>query len=57
MKKYSQNGFQECFQNLYSHWQKCTYAKGEYFEGNVAYMIVLFCTSKKQSVYINKNPA
>jgi hypothetical protein len=44
LKSYSQNGFQGCFQRLYSHRWKCTYAKGDYFEGNVAYMIVLFCT-------------
>jgi transposase len=23
LKRLSQNGFQECFQNYYSHWQKC----------------------------------
>jgi hypothetical protein len=34
-KKLSQHGFQECFQHLYSRWQKCTAAQGEYFEGNV----------------------
>jgi hypothetical protein len=28
LKKLSQNGFQECFQQLYSHWQKYTVAKG-----------------------------
>jgi len=43
LKRYPQNGFQECFQHLYSPWQNCTYAKGDYFEGSVAYMIVLFC--------------
>jgi len=28
----SQNGFQECFQHLYSRWQKCIFAQGDYFE-------------------------
>lgn len=31
----SQNGFQECFQSLYTRWQKCVTAEGNYFEGNV----------------------
>jgi hypothetical protein len=32
----SLNGFQECFQHLYSRWQKCIVVQGDYFEGNVA---------------------
>jgi hypothetical protein len=36
LKRLSQHGFQECFQHLYSRWQKCIVAQGEYFEGNVA---------------------
>ena len=28
LKRLSQNGFQECFQDLYSSWQKCTDAQG-----------------------------
>jgi hypothetical protein len=36
LKMLSQNGFQECFQHLYSHWQKCVVAKGGRFESNVA---------------------
>jgi len=36
LKRLSQNGFEECFQHLYSHWQKCIAAQGDYFEGNVA---------------------
>jgi hypothetical protein len=48
LKRYSQSSFQKCFQHLYSRWQKCTYAKGDYFERNVAYVIVLLCTSQKQ---------
>ena len=36
LKRLLQNGFQECFQTLYSHWQKCIFARGDYFEGNVA---------------------
>jgi hypothetical protein len=29
------NGFQECFQELYKHWQKCVTARENCFEGNV----------------------
>jgi hypothetical protein len=36
LKKLSKNGFQECFQHLYSRWQKCIFAQGECFEGNDA---------------------
>jgi hypothetical protein len=36
LKRLSQNSFQECFQNLYSHWQKRVFVRGDYFEGNVA---------------------
>jgi len=35
LKRLPQNGFHECFQHLYSRWQKCTFAQGEYFERNV----------------------
>jgi len=35
-KRLSKNCFQECFQHLYSCWQKCIVAKGNYLEGNVA---------------------
>jgi hypothetical protein len=28
LNRLSQNGFQECFQHLYSSWQKCTVAQG-----------------------------
>jgi hypothetical protein len=42
LKRLSQNGFQGCFQQLYSRWQKCIFVHGEYFEGNVAEMTVLF---------------
>ena len=47
LKTVSQNGFQECFQHLCSHWQKCIVAQGDYFEGNVVSFIVLFCVSHK----------
>ena len=30
LKRLSQNGFQECFQHLYSRWQKCIIAQGNY---------------------------
>ena len=36
LKRLSQNGVQECFQQLYSCWQKCVVAQGDSFEGNVA---------------------
>jgi hypothetical protein len=36
LKRLSQNGFQACFQYLYSRWQKCMFAQGDYFEGTVA---------------------
>jgi hypothetical protein len=35
LKRLSQNGFQERFQQLYSRWQKCVDAEGNCFEGNV----------------------
>jgi hypothetical protein len=28
----SKNGFQESFQRLYEHWQKCVTGRGNYFE-------------------------
>jgi len=36
LKRLVQNGFKECFQHLYSRWQKCSVAQRESFEGNVA---------------------
>jgi transposase len=47
LKRLSQNGFQECFPHLDSRWQKCVVAQGDYFEGNAASVIVMFCTSQK----------
>ena len=47
LKILSQNGFQECFQHFYSHWQKCLVAQWDYLEGNEAYSIVLFCVFQK----------
>ena len=35
LKRLSQNGFRECFQHHHSGWQKCIFAQGDYFEGNV----------------------
>ena len=29
LKRLSQNGFRECFQRLYSRWQKCIVAQGK----------------------------
>jgi len=34
LKRLSQNGFQECFQHLYSRWQKCVVAEEDCFEGS-----------------------
>jgi hypothetical protein len=42
LKGLSQNSFQEYFQHFYSTWQKCLFSQGDYFEGNVALVIVLF---------------
>jgi hypothetical protein len=36
MRRKSWKGFQECFQHLYSRWQNCIFAKGDYFESHVA---------------------
>jgi hypothetical protein len=47
LKRLSQNDFQACFQYLYSRWQKCIVAQGDYFEGTVAEMVVLFCIFRK----------
>jgi len=48
LERLSENGFQECFQQLYSLWQKCVFAQGDYFEGNVGNnCIVLYCSEIK----------
>jgi hypothetical protein len=36
LKSLSRNGFQECFQQLYTRWRKCIFAQRGYFERNVA---------------------
>jgi hypothetical protein len=36
LKRLSQNGFQGCFQHLYSHWPKRIVAQGDYSEVNAA---------------------
>jgi hypothetical protein len=36
LKRVSQNGFQECFQHIYSLWQRCTVAYGDCYEGTEA---------------------
>jgi hypothetical protein len=36
LKRLSQNGFKERFQHLYSRWQTCVVAEGDFVEGNVA---------------------
>jgi hypothetical protein len=36
VKRLSQNGFRECFQQLYSCWQKYIVAQGDYLKGKVA---------------------
>ena len=35
LKRLSRNGFQECFQHIYSGWQKWIVAKRKHFEGNI----------------------
>ena len=30
LKIFKKNGFQNCFQRLYSRWQKCIVAQGDY---------------------------
>jgi len=42
LQRLSQNDFQWCFQQLDSHWQKCIVAQGDYFEGNVHWMLYYF---------------
>ena len=42
LKRLVQRGYQKCFQQLYSRWQKCIVVHGEYIEENVTEMIVLF---------------
>jgi hypothetical protein len=42
------NVFQECFQLLYSRWQKFIVAQGFYFEGNKAYIFVPFSISQRK---------
>jgi hypothetical protein len=32
------NIFQQCFQQLYKHWQTCVVANGDYFEGGCGYV-------------------
>jgi hypothetical protein len=49
LKRLSQNGFQECFPNLHNPWQNCIVAQGDYTEGNVGQIVVLFCISQKRS--------
>jgi hypothetical protein len=48
LKRLVQRGFQECFQQLYSRRQKCIVVHEEYFEGNVAEMIVLLVFLRKK---------
>jgi hypothetical protein len=50
LKWLSQNSYQECVQHLYSRWQNCVLAQGDYFERNVAYKIVLFYISQKKVI-------
>ena len=35
LRQLYENGFQEWFQSLYTGWQKCVTAEGNYFEENV----------------------
>jgi hypothetical protein len=36
LKRLSQNGFHECYQRLYSRWQRCLFAQKEDYEANLA---------------------
>jgi len=36
MKRLSQNGFQECFQQLYSHWKEFRVPQRDYLQRNIA---------------------
>jgi len=47
LKRLPQKAFQECCEQIFVGWLKFVVAQGGYFEGNVAYMIVLFCISQK----------
>ena len=47
LKRLPQNGFHKCFKHIYSGWQKFIVAQEDYFDGNVAWMIVMFCISQK----------
>jgi len=47
LKRLSQNAFHEFFQHN-SLWRKCRVAQGDYFDGNVAEIIVVLCSSQKQ---------
>jgi hypothetical protein len=47
LKRISQNGLQECFQHLYSRWQKCLFAQVDYSKSNVAKSFVLFFIYRK----------
>ena len=50
LEGFSQDGFQECFQHLYSHWQKCIFARGDHFEGNVAKWLYCFVFLKNKVI-------
>ena len=41
--------FHECLHQLYSRWQTYIVAQRNYFEGDVAYIIILLCTIQKCS--------
>jgi hypothetical protein len=47
LKRLSHDDFQEYYQQLFSRCQKCKVAQGDYFEGNVTYVIVQFHISQK----------
>jgi hypothetical protein len=48
LEKALTNNFQECFLHLYSRWQNCVFAQGDYFEVNIDSMILwlVFLTNK-----------
>lgn len=46
LKRISENGFQECFQHLYSRWQKCMVAQGGDLEEMTLKWYILFLINK-----------
>jgi ABC-type oligopeptide transport system ATPase subunit len=54
LKRLSQNESQECFQRIYSRWQKCKGAQRGRFGVNVVEANILFCISQKKKAIPGK---